>query len=320
MAKYGVAYSKEKAIWTLLPYAIRLSGGGQQRMIGAFSRTFRSNTSITKWNRIEPFITGLFDKPSIPSMDRAITLVSPYFHSFDQNTLAQWSMAALATLAVPYTEEVGQSVADTLWRITLDDALRQHIPVGIWLWSSKQTFILPAQCIPPERRVRATVRIPPTQRIPPARRWYQDPRGREAVRQFRALGDIEILKSYLLLVWLEWTPLEDSAFAEMRTSIREDFNGIGMGQHREDLRKRLDHVLGQLDRGPKYLMEQRPHPYISCGDTEITENQYWELKQLLLEVDREAMEILTRTPSRFTILFGILTSVDTYRISLDVHV
>jgi len=288
----GVDLSKKKAIWALLPYAIRLSGGGQQRMIGTCSRALRFNVFIARWNRIEPFIAGLFDKPRTPSMDQAITLVSPYFYSFDQNTLARWSMAALATLAVSYTEEVGQSVADTLWLIMLDGALRQHVPTGIWLWSSKQTF------------------------IPPAWRWYDRWDSREeATRQFRALGDIEILKSYLLLVWLEWKKLGDSAFAEMRASIREDFNGIGMGQHREDLRKRLDHVLGQLDREPEYLNWHRPDH--SPADTEIAKDQYRELKRVLLEVDEE---ILTRTPSRCIILFGILTSVDTYRISLDVHV
>ena len=267
-------------------------------MISACSRAFRSDRDHTKWNCIQLFIAGLFDKPRTPSTDRAITLVSPYFHSFDQNTFAQWSTAALTTLAVPYMEDIDQSVADTLWWIMHDGALRQHIPVGIWLWSNKQTF------------------------IPPALPWHhrRDPRRQETVREFRALGNIEILKSYLLLVWLEWKKLGDSAFAEMCTSIREDFNGIGMGRHREDLRKRLDHVLGQLDQGPEYLRELRPRPYISHDNAEITRNQYRELKQLLLEADREAKEILTRTPSRFTILFGILTSVDMYRISLDVHV
>jgi len=290
-----VACFKRKAIWALLPHAIRLSGGGQQQMIGAFSRAFRPSIFMQNfvWGHVGPFVARLFSEPRTHSLDRAITIVSPHFHSFDQNTFARWSTATLATLAVPYTEEVGQSVADTLWQIMVNDALRQHIPIGIWLWSSKQTLIPPVW---PWRRGR-------------------DPRGWEATRQFRALGDIEILKSYLLFVWLEWEGLEAYDLAAMRTSIREDFNGIGMGQHREDLRKRLDHVLGQLDRGPEYLERKRPD--LLFADTEIAKNQYRELKQVLLEVDEE---ILTRTPSRLIILFGILTSVDTSRISLDIHV
>ena len=241
------------------------------------------------WGPVMPFLATLFNGPRTPSLDQTITLVLPHFYPLDKNTLARWSTVTLATLAVPYMEEVGQSVADTLWRIMLDGALRQHIPVGIWLWSSKQTITPP---------------------------WFydnkKDSRG-EAVREFRALGDTEILKSYLLFIWLDWVPREDSALAEMCASIREDFNGIGMGHHREELRNRLDHVLG-----PEYIKKR--HSILLNTNAEIPKDQYRELKRVLLEVDREAMEILTRTPSTFTILFGILTSVDTYRISLDVHV
>jgi len=294
-------YSKRKAISALLPYAIRLPGDGQQKMIGALSGTHR--TSIFTdfvWDCVELRMTVLLNEPRTPSPDRVITLVSPYLdwnkYNFDRNTVTRWSTAVLATLAVPYTEEVGQTVVDTLWRIASVDTLRQHIPVGIWLWSSNQTF------------------------IPPAWSWHheRDPRGWEATRQFRALGDIEILKSYLLLVWLDWAPLHGTALVEMCTSIREDIDGIGMGQHRQDLRKRLDHVLEQLARGQEYLYRHRPDLYTVCRRT--TKDQYRELKRVLLEVDGEAMQTLTRTSSRMIILFDLLTSVGTYRISLDVHV
>jgi len=297
----GATFNKRKAISALLLYAIRLMGGGQQQMIGPLSRALRPSFYRTYlWRHVEPLTVTLFDKPSTPSLDRAIILVSPWLpweeDHFNQNTVTRWSTAALATLAVQHTEEVGQSVADTLWQIVSVGTLRQHIPIGIWLWSSKQTF------------------------IPPARLWDRgrDPRGREATREFRELGDIEVLKSYLLFVWLEWAPLQASAFAEMCASIREDFNGIGMGQHREDLRKRLDHVL--LDREPVYVGGHRPDIRRFGENTKTTMDQYRKLKQVLLEVDGAAMQILTRTPSRFVIPFDLLTSVDTHRIPLDVHV
>jgi len=237
-------------------------------MIGPLSRALGSYTHRNSlWHHVRLSMATLFDKPSTPSLDRALILVSPCVRweedHIDQNTVTRWSTAALETLAVQYTEGVGQSVADTLWQIASVNTLRQHIPVSIWLWSSKQTF------------------IPST--------WVcwsgRGLREQEVVREFRELGDIEVLKSYLLFVWLEWRPLEDSAFAEMCASIREDFNGIEMGQHREELRNRLDHVLGQLDRGREYLRRHRPGFNSYGPDIEITKDQYRELKQVLLEVD-----------------------------------
>jgi len=179
------------------------------------------------------------------------------------------------------------SKVDTLWLIMLNDALPQHPPNGTLAWTNKQIF------------------------IPPARFWLSR---REAVREFRLVGDTEILKSYLLLVWLEWTMNEDSVIPEMCASIREDFDGIGMGHHREELRKRLDHALEQLDLGPQYLNRYRPDFTFFGITTEVMRDQYMMLKRVLLEVD------LTRTPFRFIILFDILTLVDTHRISLDIHV
>jgi hypothetical protein len=41
----------------------------------------------------------------------------------------------------------------------------------------------------------------------------------------------------------------------MSAAIREDFGGIEMGPHREDLIKQVDHVLAQLDRGLGYLKQ-----------------------------------------------------------------
>ena len=103
----------------------------------------------------------------------------------------------------------------------------------------------------------------------------------------------------------------------MQVSIREDFSGIGMWRHREDLIKRVDHILERLDRGLGYLARHKPD--FRRFNIYLAEGQYEELKRVLLEVDRPAMNILTRTPLEL-IFFGLLILVDTHRISLDLHV
>ena len=97
----------------------------------------------------------------------------------------------------------------------------------------------------------------------------------------------------------------------MDTSIREDFGGIGMWRHREVLTERLDHVLGQMDLGSQPLRQRNPY----LGDSHIprSREQYGGLKEELLEVDREALEILTRTP--FIYSFDLLTK----RLSTESH-
>ena len=77
-----------------------------------------------------------------------------------------------------------------------------------------------------------------------------------------------------------------------------------MGWHREDLIKRLSHVLEQLDhllhipgetiRRSRYLAK---HASGVDGDGKVAKEQYGELKRVLLEVDAEAAKILIRTSS-----------------------
>ena len=136
----------------------------------------------------------------------------------------------------------------------------------------------------------------------------------DVVRRVRALGDVGILKSYLLLVWSGWGIIRDRSenFAKMETSIQEDFGGIGMGCHRENLIKRLDHVLELL--GHDKFRNIRDH-----GQVQLVKEKYSRLKRVLLEVDGVAVRILARTPLML-ILFGLLTPSDAYRISLNLHV
>ena len=88
----------------------------------------------------------------------------------------------------------------------------------------------------------------------------------------------------------------------MCTLIREDFSGIWVGYHREDLLQRLDYILRQLDLGLGHLQQHKPS--ISASDIWQMRGQYEQLKEVLLEVDREAIDRLMGKLSRFTIFFS----------------
>ena len=104
---------------------------------------------------------------------------------------------------------------------------------------------------------------------------------RPTVRQVRALGDAEVLRSYLLLIWslAFFIDYKHEDFAEMQVSIREEFSGIGIRRHREDLIECLNQILKELEQRRETVVEE-----------------YRELKRLLLEVDGGAETTLTRTP------------------------
>lgn len=69
----------------------------------------------------------------------------------------------------------------------------------------------------------------------------------------------------------------------MEISIREGFGGIGMGDHREDLVKRLDHIMPQIS-----VREER--------------ERYEKLKEALVEVDREAKTLNRMSPGMIILL------------------
>ena len=274
--------SKRKAISALFPYAAYLARGGQQGMVNMVLRVARASGSNYRefvWNRIGTYITPLFGELTPPSLNSVIILTShhvPWHENLDETVVTRW---AAVVSVIPYTEEVGQSVVDALLQIASNDSLQPHIPVSIWAWLERQPS-LPPKCLGRSQGIQGRV-----------------------VRRVRALGDIEILKSYFLLVWSEWDPINYHGgdhterrygdLQEMRTSIQEDFGGIGMGRHREELINRLDHILGQLDLGLEHLKLLKPS--LEDGSVQAAKEQYGELKKVLLEVDGEAVNILTRT-------------------------
>ena len=315
---------KCKVISTLIPYAVYLALDGQQGMVDTFLRVARAsnrNCGEFIWHFVGRYITPSFSKQTTPSLNLVIIFASPHvdWDRMDETAVTGWAVAVSAT---PYTKEVGQSVVDALLQIASIHSLRPHIPISIWTWLKKQPS-LPPECFGRQKGIEGYV-----------------------VRHVRALGDIEILKSYFLLVWSEWDPIgyrprlshteshsslsytESSSnlghtgylnegVLEMRISIQEDFVGIGVWRHREDLINRLDYVLGQLGLGLEHLQQRKP-----CfwdDSIQAAKEQYGGLKKLLLEVDGEAVNTLTRM-SLWSIHFGLLTPTDPYRIPLNLHV
>jgi hypothetical protein len=158
------------------------------------------------WRRIGPYITNLLDESSPPSLNLAITLASPcagwILGSYTQNAVARWAAAVLST---PYSDAVGQSVVDALLQIASNVPLRPYIPIEIWTWLKKPPC-LSAACI--------------------GRFWGTTS---DVVRHIRGLGDIDLLKSYFLLVWSEWDHLR--SLTEVLESVEEEFGGMGMWCH-----------------------------------------------------------------------------------------
>jgi hypothetical protein len=206
-----------------------------------------------------------------------------------QGMVSKW---VAATSVVPHTEEVARSVVDTLMQLAHNRNLRQLIPAHVWLWLNERPS------------------LPPVYK----RRWLGG--NRDTVWTIRALNDVGILTSYLILTWSEWESLDSDRFAEMRMSVREDFNGIGMGCHRVELIQRLDYILGELDRRSRRLdanLEDDELWHEELGPrSETMQDEYGQLKRILQEVE-------ARTPHSF-IFPSLLTLMDLHRIPLHLHV
>jgi len=249
-------YFKRKQIIAFLPYAVWQEQDGKPEMLDTFLRAARGSRSLWfSWYRVRRSIVTLLSEAS----PRTTVLVSPYlsldFGIGNESLIQQW---AAAVSAVQYTEEVGQSVVDALLQIGGERTQLLHIPTNIWSWLTKRPS-LPPVCL--GRRV--------------GTREY-------TVEAVRALKDIEILKSYFLLVWSEWDGLPQDGVIAMCNSIREDFSGIEMSDNRAELIQRLDHVLEQLGQGSEYLEQHNPNP---SGHSQ-RKRRYTKLREMLLEVER----------------------------------
>ena len=147
-------------------------------MLDAFLHAARTSKEWDfVWHRVRQYARRLLHEAS----PRALILVSPHIRwewLTDRDDLVQrWAAAASAS---PYTEKVAQSVVDTLLQIASEELLLPRIPVNIWSWLTKRPP-LPPVCLGRHVGTRAHV-----------------------INVVRAFKDIEVLKSYFLLIWSEW--------------------------------------------------------------------------------------------------------------------
>ena len=181
--------SKRKAISTLLPYAVWQERDGQPEMFDTILRAVRaSRMSKFIWHHVDRSFSTLLSGAS----PRAIVLGSPHI-PYDRlinrrdggNVIQRWATTASA---VPYTEDIAQSVVDTLLQIASNDELLRHISVDVWSWLIKRPS------------------------LPPVCRGRSVGTCAHVVKAVRGLKDVELLKSYFLLVWSEWNGvLSDSS-------------------------------------------------------------------------------------------------------------
>ena len=285
-----VILSKRKAISALFPYAISLARGGDQTMTDAVFRAVKASRSHrVVWHRVRPYTDNLLDKPIPHSLDRFAVLFSPYVlwgRKLDPaNQVSRWADAALAT---PYTEEVGQSIVEALLNIVSAHHLRPYIPRDAWELLKKRPSLPPYD-------LRRELVIGDT------------------VRHIRGLGDIEVLKSYFLIIWSERARHISSSRQEVLASIKEDFGKAETRHHRGDLVRRLDYVLEELGRewelieqgvatynGPIALLYQK-YPIPICRmltriHVRTAKSDYERFREALLrgvEVEGEATNTVT---------------------------
>ena len=279
----GPICSKRKTITALFPYAVWQEQDGQHKVLDVCLHAARASKRMDfLWYHIVQLpIAMLLNEESSASTKQAFILMSPHL-SWDWGTVENWVQAwATAASAAPYTEEVGQSVADVLLHIA---SLQSHIPHDMWSWLRKSPS-LPPVC---------------------AGRLYGS--STNTIKIVQGLGDVETLIAYLLLVWSEWEGLSHSAINEMCNLIGDNLSGIKMGYYRKELLQHLDHVLGQLELGLDHL--QQHIPQLNEGDIQQRQSQYEKLRKVLLEVDKEAIELLICEPSRLVILFSLLNSCE----------
>ena len=163
-----------------------------------------------------------------------------------------------AASAVPHTDDVCWSVVVGLLNMASRDELLSHIPMDAWDWLNKRP-VLPPEC---------AVLLPDIKE--------------SVIQTIQRLGGARLIASYLYLILSEDRCLWYGDMSTMRLLIREELGEIGAAGHRTDLIRRLDHVLLQFDQGQgQQLVKQR----------------YEELRRELMEVDEEAMKILTGTSS-----------------------
>ena len=188
---------------TLLPYAVWQEQGDKPELLDTFLCAAKASKWVKfTWNRTRELASTLLSEAS----PQAIILASPYIppHIDRGDLLPLWAVAASA---VSYTEEVAQSVVDTLLQIASNDKLLPHITADMWSWLEAQPS-LPPTC--QGRHLGTYLGV---------------------IKAVQGLKDVEVLKSYLHIIWSEWIFFQGDRFDEVCTLICEDFSGIKMSYH-----------------------------------------------------------------------------------------
>ena len=171
-------------------------------MINAVLRAARtsnlksSNCGKFTWHYVVRYISRLFETGSPTSLDRVITLISPYAPwggALNKKTaVVRWAKTASA---IPYTEEVGQNVIDALFQIALVDLVRAYIPIHMWEWIKRPQS--------PSHMYQGLL---------------EGPRS-TTVAYVRTLDDIDLLKSYFPLIWTDKSILLSGRIHAVESSI-----------------------------------------------------------------------------------------------------
>jgi len=175
------------------------------------------------------------------------------------NTKTVMRLWITTAAAVPYTDDVCQIVVDTLLQMAGDKDLRPHIPPPAWDWLKNRPLLHPG-C--------RGLRVGTTKNV---------------VLKVQQLEDVELIASYLFVVWSEWNHFYPSDCTAMLDMIRGRLGGAGAARYREDLIQRLNHVLSQLDRGLEFI---RQHSLQYNGAyMPMMKQQYEQLRGVLMEAD-----------------------------------
>ena len=248
---------KRKAITALFPHAVWQERDREYPIPDVFSHAVKTARPARFWWRhVRPPVSMLLGDTSRVSTNRALIPISPCMprgnQDFREHLARVWA-EALST--VPMEEEFAPSVGDTLLQIASLESLPPDVCVDAWPWLTLLP-LLPPVC--KGRKIGSNLRV---------------------VQVVRNLKDIEILKSYLLLIWSEWDCLSDDGYGEVEISVHEDFEGIDESFHREVLLDQLDGVLTQLDRRLEGLRQHK----LDLNEVDICtgKDQYLAIRNIL---------------------------------------
>ena len=200
----------------------------------------------------------------------------------DVRVMMQHWIAAASGL--PDTDDVRESVVETLLEMAYDDKLRPHIPVVAWEWLKKRPVLRRGSRTDPYRT------------------------SEDVLQTVWDLGDIGVITSYLLLIWSEWNNLDRYGGCEgMQPMIREELNGINAVGSRAELIQRLDYVISQFDRGWESIYP--PGRFTDDESFLRAKEQYKGFRKDLLELDEDASKILAGMLPRVVTGFRLLRHV-----------